>query len=151
MSNPEITITETCPFHLREMAETMQSESAERAMRFGTTPLKALWSNYRRSIICKSLFINGKLAAIFGISGIVFSEVGTPWICMTPETEQYPMRVAFRFKKELEQMSKMFPVLEDYLDENNEKGIRFMQLMGFNVSKNTIEVNGMKFRKAERR
>lgn len=151
MTQPIITIEETVPLHLREMADTMQQETLDIAKRTGVNPLKALWSNYRKSLMCKSVFINGNLCAIFGMSGTIFADVATPWICMTPETQDHPFRVAFRFRKELNNMLNMFPILEDYIEENNKKGIRFLELMNFHVSKNVISVGDVKFRRAERR
>jgi hypothetical protein len=135
-----IAITDTVPIHLRIMSNAMREENIETARQFGIQPLKALWKNYRSSLICKSVFINDNLCAIFGILGSMCGEVGRPWICMTPETEEYPMRIAFRFKAELRKMKEMFPVLEDYIDETNEKSLRFMELMGFKISKNKIKV-----------
>lgn len=148
---PEITITDTTPYHLREMAVAMQADSAEIAYRYGTTPLKALWFNYRQSVVCKSVFINDNICAIFGLAGMVFSDVGKPWIAMTPEIEKYPMRVAFRFKAELKKMAKMFPILEDYIEETRTRDIQFMELMGFKASKNIVKVNGINFTRVERR
>jgi len=149
--NPDITIEETCPYHLRDMAIAMQPEITDIAIRAGITPLKALWSNYRKSIICKSVFIDGRLCAIFGLSGAIFCDTGMPWICMTPETQEHPFRVAFRFRQELKKMLDLFPVLEDYIEETNEKGIRFLELMNFHVSKNRIPIGNIVFRRAERR
>ena len=151
MNVPIITITDTAPFHLRIMSDAMQENSAKMAQRVGYSPLKALWANYRQSLICKSVFINGNLCAIFGVVGMMLGESGAPWIALTPEVEQYPMRVAFRFKKELEEMLKLFPVLEDYIEEENTAAIRFMSLMGFRVSKNITTMAGINFRRAERR
>ena len=148
---PEITIVETCPWHLREMAETMTADSVEVAHRLGFTPLKALWQSYRGSIICKSAFINGKIAAIFGLSGVMFGDTGRPWLILTPETREHPFRVAFIYRKELNKMQEMFPILEDWVPADNEASIRMMELMGFKVSRNEIKVADGVFRKAERR
>lgn len=149
--SPQITIEDTEPLHLREMAVAMQPQSAETALKMGTTPLKALWHSYRQSLICKSVFINGKLSAIFGVSGFIFGEVGRPWLIMTPETQEHPFRVAFLYRKELRKMLDMFPVLEEYVPENNDASIRMLELMGFHVSKNTVIVGDEVFRRAERR
>lgn len=151
MTYPHIFIDDTIPLHLRIMADTMQEHSAVMARRAGLTPLKALWSNYRQSLICKSVFINGNLCAIFGVVGSIMGESAMPWIAMTPEVQEHPMRVAFRFRRELGEMLKLFPVLEDYIEEENESAIRFMRLMGFRVSKNVTTMAGINFRKAERR
>ena len=148
---PIVEIKPTDPLHLREMADFMQSNSMEMASRLGISPLKALWHNYRKSLICRSVFIDGHLCAIFGLMGAVFCDTANPWICMTPEVEKYPMRVAFAFKRELNKMANMFPILEDYIEESRDKEIKFMELMDFKVSKNSIKLNDMNFRKLERR
>lgn len=148
---PEINIIDTAPWHLRDMATAMQSDSAETARKTGMTPLKALWDSYRRSIICKSAFINGKLAAIWGVEGTVMAEIGRPFLIMTPETQEYPMRVWFRYRKEINKMLEMFPCLEEYVPETNEKSIRMLEIMGFHVSKNKIPIGDEVFRRAERR
>lgn len=151
MTTPSINIIDTIPLHLREMADAMQLDSAETAVKMGMTPLKALWSSYRQSIICKSAFINGKLAAIWGISGMMFGDTGRPWLVMTPETQKHPMRVAFRYRQEIKKMLNMFPILEEYVPQTNEKSIRMLELMGFKVSKNTVKIGNETFRRAERR
>lgn len=150
MKSPEITIIDTIPIHLRLMAEAMTDDSAETAQKMGSTPLKALWYSYRSSLICKTAFIDGNIAAIWGCAGEVFGETGKPWLVLTPEIQQYPMRIAFRYKKELKKMNEIFSTLEEYVPENNEKSIRLLTLMGFKVSKNMVQVGEEKFLRAER-
>lgn len=149
--NPEITIEDTIPIHLKIMATAMLPENKDIAYRAKTNPLKALWYNYRNSIICKSVFVNGNLCAIFGIAGVILGEIGRPWICMTPETQDHPFRVAFRFRRELKKMLDMFPILEDYIEETNKKGIRFLELMDFQIDKNPTPIGDIVYRRAERR
>lgn len=149
--NPTITIVETCPYHLREMAEAMSADSVDVAYGIGLTPLRALWSSYRKSIYCKTAFIDGKIAAIWGLNGVVFSDTAMPWLIMTPETMEYPMRVAFRYRKELEIMLKMFPCLEEYVPVDNVDSIRLLELMGFKVSKNKVQCGSVMLHRAEQR
>jgi len=61
------------------------------------------------------------------------------------------MRVAFRYKKEIEKMLDMFPVLEEFVPESNIKSRRMLELMGFKISKNQIPLNNEIFLRAERR
>lgn len=151
MTSPEITIVDTVPYHLRDMAVAMQQESAAVAERMGMTPLKALWTSYRNALYCKSAFIDDKIAAIWGISGSILAETGRPFLIMTPEVEKYPMRVCFRYRKELNNMLKLFPILEEYVSTNNDKSIRLLELMQFKISRNKINIGGAEFRRAERR
>ncbi len=148
---PNITISDTTPADLHIMAEAMSSDSADTAIRMGMTPKKALWYSYRKSIFCKSAFIDGKIAAIFGISGMIFADTGQPWLILTPETQEHPFRVAFRYRKEIQKMQALFPILEEFVPEHNEKSIRMLELMGFKVSKNKVTVGNEVFRRAERR
>jgi len=149
--NPEITIEKTTARHIGEMAEVMQEQTAEIARKMGCDPRRLLWQSYRRSLMCKSVFINGKIAAIFGISGVLYGEVGQPWLIMSDEVSDYPFKVAFIYRRELENFQSMFPVLEDYVEEGNKKAIRMLELMKFNVSKNTIAFGDANLRRAERR
>lgn len=146
-----IEIVNTCPYHLREMAEAMSIYSKDVAERMGYTPLKALWSSYRNSLYCKTGFINGKIMAIWGISGTILAETGRPWLILTPEVKEHPLRIAFIYRKELNNMLKLFPCLEEWVPEENESSIRMLELMGFKVSKNTFQVGEQIFRRAERR
>lgn len=148
---PNITIEETTPKHLHLMAEAMTDDSADVAKKLGLSPKKALWHSYRKSIICKTAFIDGKIAAIWGIYGILFTDTGCPWLIMTPETQEYPFRVAFRYRKEIDKMQAMFPILEEYVPIENQKSIRMLELMGFKINKNKIPVGSAVFFRAERR
>src|SRR6185312_15187362 len=114
MTNLEITTVDTIPSHIREMADKMHAETAQTALKMGVSPHKALWNSYKKSLICKTIFIDGKIAAIFGLAGSLFGEIGQPFLVMTPEVDEYPMRVAFVYRRELKKMAEMFPVLEDY-------------------------------------
>lgn len=147
----DIVIVNTCPYHLRELAEAMTADSKDVASRLGYTPLKALWHSYRNSLYCKTGLIDGKIAAIWGLSGSMLAEVGKPWLIVSPEVKQSPLRIAFIYRKELNNMLKLFPVLEEWCPADNEPSIRMLELMGFRVDKNITPIGGVEYRKAERR
>lgn len=151
MKSPEIIITDTVPLHLRLMADAMSGDSMKVAENMGFTPLKALWNSYRNSLICRTAFIEGRIAAIWGLSGTIFGNIGQPWLILTPETQEYPMRVAFRYRKELKNMLQMFNILEEFVPVENNSSIRMLELMGFKVDKNIITVKDGKFHRAEKR
>lgn len=151
MTTPEIVIIETTPAHIALMAEAMDAVTRSTAEKIGMTPKKALWQSYRKSLVRKTAFIDGKIAAMWGVGGTVFSDIGQPWLVMTPEIEEHPFRVAFRYRKELNKFQYMFPCLEEYVDVTNKKAIRLLELMGFKLSKNIIPIGDGVFVRAERR
>lgn len=151
MENPEIYICDAEAKHIRQMSTTMDSRTAETALRLGITPGKALWRSYKESLFCRAAFINGKLTAIWGLGGVMFGEVGKPWLVMTPEANDYPFKVAFIYKRELKKMATMFPVLEDYVDETHKKAVRMLELMGFKMDGEKLTIGDVNLLRAERR
>lgn len=151
MDSPEIVIVETTPIHIALMAESMDAKLATTALKLGMSPKKALWVSYRQSIISMTALIDGRVAAMWGIAGTIFSDVGRPWLILSPEVEDHPFRVCFRYRKELNKFQNMFPCLEEYVESSNKKAIRLLELMGFKVSKNEIPLGDAVFRRAERR
>lgn len=151
MDNPNIEIVSCKTKHIREMAIKMNAKSAEMAFRLGMNPKKALWQSYKQSLISRTIFVNGEIAAIFGISGIIFEDRGRPWLIMAPIAEDYPFRVAFMYRSELKKMQEMFPILEDYVSDVDEQAIRMLELMGFKLDKEKIPVGDAIMLRAERR
>ena len=151
MTAPEITIVDTTPAHIAYMAKAMAEASADTAVKLGLTPKKALWMSYRQSLLCLTALIDGRPVAMWGVAGHMFSDTGSPWLILAPETEDYPFRVAFRYRRELNRFQKMFPCLEEYVEKTNLKAIRLLKLMGFKISKNEIPLGDMVFLRAERR
>lgn len=148
--NPEITIVETRPEHIRMMAESMHERTSSTALRIGVSPRKALWRSYKQSIICRTAFINGKIAAVWGLAGTLMGETGYPWLVMAPVADDYPFKVAFIYRQELKRMQGMFPVLEDFVDETHDKAIRLLELMGFTIGTERIQAGEVVLRRAER-
>jgi len=151
MISPQITIEETTAAHIRDMVSVMHEQTAETAYKMGFSPHRLLWRSWKASIIAKSVFIDGKIGAIFGISGTLYGEVGMPWLILSDEVNDYPFRVAFAYRRELEKFQQMFPILEDYVSQDDTKAIRMLELMKFKIGKNAINVGDAVLYKAERR
>lgn len=150
MHNPEITIVDSTPEHIRLMAECMHARIAETALKLGVSPKKALWHSYKQSITCKTAFINDSIAAIWGLGGNLYGEIGQPWLVLAPTADDHPFRVAFIYRKELKKMHEIFPILEDYVDESHAKAVRMLELMGFTFDEAVIERGNVRLRRAER-
>ncbi len=148
---PEIVIEDTIPAYLRMMADVMRDDIADTAIKLGISPRRALWKSWKNSIFSKTAFINGRIAAIWGLSGDTFGDIGYPWLILSPCADDYPFRVAFVFRKELNKMQEMYPELEDYVDARNEKAIRLLDIMGFDISRDTVRRGDCDMRIAVRR
>ena len=81
----------------------------------------------------------------------MLAETGRPWLILSPEIKESPLRIAFVYRKELNNMLKLFPVLEEWCPIDNESSLRMLSLMGFRIDKNKIPVGGVEYYRAERR
>ncbi len=151
IEQPDIRIENTTTTHLRLMAEVMKEDNAKTAIKLGISPRRALWKSWRNSVISKTVFINNEIAAIWGLAGSPFADVGFPWLVAAPCVDEYPMRTAFAYRRALNEMQEIFPELEDYVDSTDEKAIRMLTLMGFTIGREIIQRGECGMRVAVRR
>jgi len=130
----EITTINTEPNHLRILSNTMRPADRAEIEKFGWSVNKGLWRSYKGSLICKSIFVEGELAAIFGIGGGAMSDIGTPWLITTYACEKVsPLAFARTFQKEVLKMLQLFPVLANFVDASYDKAVKLLENCGFTI------------------
>ncbi len=128
---PILTVVDTVPEHVRILGQNLRDRDIEMANNAGILAHRALWRVWRRSMMAKTVFVDDEIVAMFGCVGIFLGRKGKPWFIASPYVEDYPMKLAFRYRSELRKMLKYFPVLEDWIQIQDEKTIRFMEILGF--------------------
>jgi len=130
----DIRIVKTKPEHLRELARTIRKEDKREIEAFGYTANVALWRSYKGSVICKSIFVQNELAAIFGVGGETLDDAGKIWFLTTSAAEKVsPLRFARIYQEQVLKMLKTFKRLENYVDYSYTSSIRILELVGFTV------------------
>lgn len=142
-----ITVANTRPEHIRALGVNLRERDIVAASKFKIPPHRALWRVYKSSLISKTVFVDGKVAAIFGLGGTFLGRNGSPWFVASPLVEDYPMKLAFRYRSELKNMLKYFPVLEDWVDVQDKKTIRLLEILGFKFEEEKM-MNDVIFKKA---
>lgn len=151
MSNPAIEILDATPVHVRMLSQKLKTEEISSADALGMTPHAGLWQAYRKSLKKKTAFIDGEIAAMWGVAGVYLGTVGKPWLVLSPAVDEYPFRMIFCYRKELTDMLKLFPKLEEWVDVRNEKSVRLLEIMGFEFDKPIpMGRNGELFMRAEK-
>lgn len=152
LAMPEINIIATLPMHLREMVEVMRPEDRNEILAFGISPEKALWRSYKSSIVRRTAYIDGKIAAIWGVSGAFMGEIGQPWLLTSDQVKKIsPLRFTRIYQKEVKEMFKVFPKLANIVDSSYTSAIRLLEIVGFKVSApESFGKHGALYRKFER-
>lgn len=131
---PVIKIIPTIPAHLRELAENLRKEDEDEILSFGFTPAQALWRSYKASLFTKTAFVDGKLAAVWGVCGKFMGAIGQPWLLTTDAVyEVSPLKFARVYQQEVKEMLKMFPKLENYVIASYSSATRLLEIIGFKL------------------
>lgn len=131
IQEPTITVVETMPAHVRILGQNLRGRDIMIANKIGIPAHRALWRIYRKSLTCKTVFVGEEIVAIWGVTGTFLGRIGRPWFVASPFVEDYPTRLAFSYRRELKNMLKFFPVLEDWVSAEDRKTIRLLEILGF--------------------
>jgi hypothetical protein len=89
----------------------------------------------------KALYIDGKLAAIGGVTGTAMSREGEIWVAVTEEVLKHPVTVARLFKRELEKVMETRHRLVTLVFRDDRRGMMLAYFLGFRASESRT-ING---------
>lgn len=131
---PEIVIVPATAEHIRDLMENLRDADRKEIESFGMSANKGLWRSFKNGLMNKAAFIDGKLAAVWGVGGVYMGAKGQPWLMTTPEVKKIsPLRFARIYQREALDMLQMFEMLENYVAQEYNEAIRLLMICGFNV------------------
>lgn len=135
--------------HLWELAENLRENDEKEIMGFGFSNRRVLWQSYRQSIFSRTALIDGKVAAIWGVGGVLMGDTGRPWLLTSPESLKVsPLRFARIYRREVQKMLKLFPNLENFVDSTYNQAVRLLEIVGFKLDEpQPIGKTGAMFRR----
>ncbi len=132
MTHHNISITEARPDHIHQIGYLLNDEDRAEAQAMGYEPHKLLWKSYKGSLIRHTIFVNGEIAAIFGVNGIMMGLIGMPWLVTTAAARTVsPLIFSRIYRQYVKKMLTLFPVLEIWTDSRYIGAKRMLQLSGF--------------------
>lgn len=139
-----IEILPATPQHVLELRKTLREEDASEICKFGLPIRKALYRSFRNAIFSRTALVDGHVAAIWGLGGVVLGETGHPWLLTGTQSEAVsPLTFARIYKREVEEMLTHFPVLTNWVDNGYTKSVRLLQLIGFTLD-DPMPIRGLK-------
>lgn len=129
-----IDIMPSLPEHVGMLCDTIRDADAREIEKLGFTPRRGLWRSYRGSISRETAFINGQIAAMWGLGGNPLGETGHPWILTAnAANDMPPINFALLYRKKMRDMLKLFPVLQSWVDADHGQCVRLMNIIGFKL------------------
>jgi len=129
-----INIVPTTVEHVAYIIETLRPEDRKEIEAIGLDVDKALFYTHRNAIWSRTGLVNDKPAAIWGVAGELLSSVGVPFLTTGIEVENIsPLKFSRIYKKEVEDMKKLFSSLENYVESSYTGAVRMLKIAGFSL------------------
>lgn len=97
----------------------------------GLDPREALRTSFRHSILRRTAFVDGEIAAIWGLGGAMLSDEGAPWLMTTPAAERVPVTFLKTGRAQLNEMLQQRAFLSNVVQASYTRACRFLEVLGF--------------------
>jgi hypothetical protein len=145
-------IESATPEHVYALAAKLRPEDCAEIIGSGNNPKRSLWRGFRNSVMCETAFVDGEVAAMWGLCvGFVpglslLGNVGRPWLLTSAAVEKVPFAVVREAKRAVFGMLTVKPVLENYVLASYTRAVRLVRLVGFTVDETAaMSPNGVAY------
>jgi len=95
-----------------------------------------------QSMYCKVIDLGGQPIGMYGVAAYgnnwAQSEIGSPWFCSSKELAKIGQTFLRHAPQEVENMHKYFRCLFNYIAKENLGHVKWLEWLGFQVSKNPV-------------
>lgn len=138
------TVSPSTPEHVYALAAKLRPEDCAEIVGSGNSPKRSLWRGYRNSVMCETAFVDGEVAAMWGLCvGFVpglslLGNIGRPWLLTSAAVERVPFAVVREARRAVTGMLMVKPALENYVLASYTRAVRLVRLVGFTVDEAPI-------------
>lgn len=128
----DVRVVESKPQDCRLLSKVLDEPAANFIrMGWGVEPINGLAKALQSSTFCWSVFLDGKIAAMFGCAPGAMLGIGSPWLVTAPEIECVKLRFIRQSRGYARKMLELYPILSAYVYRGNKPLIGWMRWMGF--------------------
>lgn len=127
----DFTIIEGRLWHCGEMTRILRQEQREAVARIGVDSHRELRARFDASSYRRAWLINGKLAALGGVTGSNISPIGYVWLALSKVATRFPVQVVKEGRRQLTEIGLAKHRLVTGILARDEASIRFAIFMGF--------------------
>ncbi len=128
---PRFEIVEAKPWHCGAMVRLLRREHQKAVAMVGLNSHRELRAAFDDSIFRKAWLLDGKLAALGGVTGPAISSYGLIWLALTNEATKYPMAVIKEARRQIAEIMRTKRLLISSILEGDKASERFAIFLGF--------------------
>lgn len=99
----------------------------------GMSSYKAVGKAFRSGIMTRTAFVDGEIAAMWGLGGTLLSDVGHPWLLTTAAVERIPVTFLKVARRELAAMVVTRRLLRNWVAADYAGAVRLLEVLGFTL------------------
>lgn len=130
----EVVISEGKLRYCGQMIRRLRYDHQKVSALIGPNPHYLLRQCMAQSLYRRAAFIDGKLAALWGVTGSIMSPFGYVWLCLTEEAARRPILVLREARRQIEEIMKIKTVLVTDIMGDDVAAIRLATYLGFSAS-----------------
>jgi hypothetical protein len=116
------------------LAAAMRPRDRSEILAAGLDPRRAVRFCYRNAVYRQTAFVDGHIAAMWGMGGGMLSDEGTPWMISTEAVELCPLAFLKHYRDEVAKMLEIRRELTGYVHASYEGASRVLRLVGFTLA-----------------
>lgn len=113
------------------LAKNLRVEDEDEITCFGLDPRETIRMSFRQAIMRKTAFVDGEIAAMWGLGGAMLSDEGAPWLMTTPVVERIPVTFLKISRAQIDEMLAQRHLLVNFVAASYAKACRFLEVLGF--------------------
>lgn len=122
------------PAHIRLLADNLRVADRAEIEAAGMDGCKALWRSFRQATLARTAFVDGEIAAMYGVGGCPLGTLGRPWLLTAPAIEHAKVAFVREARYEVQEMLTIFSELRGFVDARYQRAVRLLQVTGFSIS-----------------
>ena len=128
---PKFELVEAKAWHCGAMSRILRLEHQKAVAMIGLNSHRELRAAFDDSIFRKAWLIDGKLAAIGGVTGPAISSYGLVWLTFSNQATKYPLAIIKMVRGQLDEIMRIKRLLVSSVLEGDEASERFAIFFGF--------------------
>lgn len=149
MADSAIRVVECTAGHIGMMSKLIRdADRREVVALYGEDVRRAIRRFFHMSVVRRAGFIDGELAAIWGISSTLLSDEAMGWLLTTPQIEKKPLAFVKETQRQLSDLMQTYSVIRGHVAIDYKQAVDFLMLIGFSLSIPRPMGDGTMFREA---
>lgn len=130
----EFQIVEAREYHCGQIIRRLREEHHAAIAGLGVNAHREIRANFADSAYRRAWLINGRLAALGGVTGPLASSQGFIWLALTAQATRYPLEIVKEARRQIDHILETKRDLVTSLIPGDRTAIRFATFLGFEIA-----------------